>query len=86
MRSVVEVGLRDRLYVTLQNAGFHLDKVFSSLLSKIGLAYSVMKVYGSMGFEVLKAYTIGGEVYIYNLRIEGRRAASIATLLAKLVI
>jgi len=85
MRSAVEVGLRERLYLALRNAGFHLGKVFGPLLSKIDSAYSVMKVYRSKGFGVIKAYTVGGETYIYNLRIEGRRAAGMAAWLAKLI-
>jgi len=86
MCSVEEIALRERLYIAFQNnAGFHLNKVFGPLLSKIGSAYSVMKVYGSKGFEVLKGYTIGGEAYIYNLRIEGRRAAGMVAWLAKLI-
>jgi len=44
-----------------------------------------MKVYGPKGFEVIKAYTVGGETYIYNLRIDGRRAAGMAAWLAKLI-
>jgi len=85
MCSVEEIGLRERLYVTLQNAGFHLNKVFGPLLSKIDSAYSVMKVYGPKGFEVIKAYAVGGKAHIYNVRIEDRRAAGMAAWLAKLI-
>jgi len=80
-----EIDLREKLYVMLQNTGFHLNKVFGPLLSKIGSAYSVMRVYGSRSFEVLKAYTVGGKAYIYNLGIEDRRATGMAAWLAKLI-
>jgi len=85
MRSAEEIGIREKLYVTLRNAGFRINRVFVPLLSKIGSAYSVMKVYGPGGFGVIKAYAVGGEAYVYNVRIEGRRAAGMAAWLARLI-
>jgi len=81
----VEIDPREKLYVTLRNAGFHLSGVFGPLLSKICSAYSVMKVYGPKGFEVIKVYAVGGKAHVYNVRIEGRRAAGMAAWLAKLI-
>jgi len=85
MYSVKEIGLRERLYVTLQNMGFRLNNIFGPLLGKTSSAYSVMKVYGLRGFEVLKAYTVGGKAHIYNVRVESRRVAGMVAWLAKLI-
>jgi len=85
MRSAEGVGPRERLYVSLQNVGFYLNRVFGPLLNKISSAYNVVKVYGPRGFEVIKAYTLGGRARIYNLKIEGRRAISMAAWLAGLI-
>ena len=70
MRSAEGIGPREKLYVSLQNVGFYLNRVFGSLHNKISSAYSVVKVYGPRGFEVIKAYTLGGKTHIYNLRVE----------------